>query len=285
MGAAMQMTVEQYAELYGKRTDAVQKKLRQKFAGERFALDSELSPEHIAELSVDGRRSKRANIARKVLAETSPKVREKLQRYYDTATPEQVVEDMQAIGSDLVDFAPKEKPQPKHRPAPEPEWVEIVVDKPAPEPEPEEEQWTQEQERPFYQRALLVCLLVAPTAASVTNMYKVTGDITGEPITAALYTVVLSITALGFTLSGIRSWVTVALAVVLIGYESFCNLTRLYYGLMGGVTGNPTRFLGTVTSIFESGSHGTAIVIAAFSAVMLAAVQYTAILEINRHGK
>ena len=245
MGTILQMNVEQYAELNGKQTDAVQVKLRRIFPGQKFALDTELTGEHLAALSVDGRRSKRANIPHVV-------------------------------------SAPKEKPQPKPQPAPEPEWVEIVVDKPTPEPEPEEDQWTQEQERPFYRRALLVCLLIAPTAASVTNMLHVTGEITGEPITAALYTVVLSITALGFTLSGIRSWVTVALAVVLIGYESFCNLTRLYFGLMGGVTGNPTRFIGTVTRIFESGSHGTAIVIAAFSAAMLAAVQYTAILELQK---
>ena len=113
MGTILQMTVEHYAELHGKQTDAVQVKLRRIFPGQKFALDTELTAEHLAALSVDGRRSKRANIARKVLAETSPKIREKLQRYYHTATPEQVVEDMQAIGSDLVDFAPKEKPQPK----------------------------------------------------------------------------------------------------------------------------------------------------------------------------
>ncbi len=131
-------------------------------------------------------------------------------------------------------------------------------------------------------RALLISLLIAPTAASITNMFHVTREITGEPITAALYTVVLSVTALGFTLAGIRSWLTVLLAVVLIGYESFCNLSRLYYGLMGGTSGNPTRFLGTVTDIFGSGSHGTAIVIAGFSAAMLAAVQYSAIFELNK---
>ena len=260
MGIAMQqMTVEQYAELHGKQTDAVQVKLRRMFPGERFALDTELSPEHLAALSVD-RRTGKPSVARQLLAETPPEVHEKVRRY---AAEKQ-----------------KEKPEPK--PAPEPEWVEVVTDKPAPEPEPEEEQWVKEQERPFYRRALLISLLIAPTAASVTNMYHVTGEITGEPITAALYTVVLSITALGFTLAGIRSWITVLLAVVLIAYESFCNLSRLYYGLMGGVSGNPTRFLGTVTNIFESGSHGTAIVIAGFSAVMLAAVQYSAIFELSK---
>jgi len=131
-------------------------------------------------------------------------------------------------------------------------------------------------------RAMLIFLLVAPTAASVTNMYHVTGEITAEPITAALYTIVLSVTALGFTLAGTSSWLTAILSFLLIGYEAFCNLSRLYYGLMGGVCGNPTRFLGTVTDIFHSGSHGTAIAIAGFSAAMLAAVQYTAIFEINK---
>lgn len=252
MGLVMQqVTVEQYAELHGKQTDAVQVKLRRIFPGERFALDTELSADHLAALSVDRRtNAKRANVA--------PKVRARV----------------------VSDHTPKEKPQPQ--PAPEPEWVEVLVDKPAPEPEPEEETWTQEQERPFYRRAILIALLIAPTAASVSNMYSVTGEITGEPITAALYTVILSVSALGFTLSGVRSWVTVLLSVILIAYESFCNLTRLYYGLMGGVNGNPTRFLGTVTELFNSGSYGTAVLIAGFSALMLAAVQYTAIFEIQK---
>lgn len=245
MGSAlMAMTVEQYAELNGKQTDAVQVKLRRIFPGERFALDTELSAEHLAALSVDRRTNgKRAKVDR-------------------------IVE-------------PKEKPQPKPQPAPKPEWVEVVVDNRPPAPEPEKEDWAKQQQRPFYRRVILIGLLIAPTGASVTNMYAVTGDITAEPITAALYTVILSASALGFTLAGVRSWVTVLLSVILIAYESFCNLTRLYYGLMGGVSGNPTRFLGTVTDIFQTGSHGTAIVIAGFSAAMLAAVQYTAILELS----
>lgn len=243
MGSAlMTMTVQSFANLHGKQTDAVQVKLRRMFPGQKFALDTELSADHLAALSVDRRTNvKRANVAE-----------------------------------------PKKQPQPKPQPTPEPEWVEVVTDKPAPEPEPEEEQWVKEQDRPFYRRAILIALLIAPTAASVSNMYSVTGEITGEPITAALYTVILSVSALGFTLSGVRSWVTVLLSVILIAYESFCNLTRLYYGLMGGVNGNPTRFLGTVTELFNSGSYGTAVLIAGFSALMLAAVQYTAIFEIQK---
>lgn len=133
-----------------------------------------------------------------------------------------------------------------------------------------------------YRSFILGFLLVAPTAASVTNMYDVSYSITQEAVTAGLYTTVLALTAMGLTIAGVKSWVTVGLSLILIGYESFCNLSRLYFGLMGGVKGNPTRFLGTVTDLFDTGSHGTALIIAGFSALMLAAVQYAAIFELQK---
>lgn len=130
--------------------------------------------------------------------------------------------------------------------------------------------------------AILSLLLAAPTAASVTNIYTVALAITQEEGTAVLYTIVLACSALGFTVANFRSWLTFSLSALLIAFESFCNLSRLYHGLMGGVSGNPTRFLGTVTEIFNSGSHGTALIIAGFSALMLAAVQYAAIFELQK---
>ena len=139
-----------------------------------------------------------------------------------------------------------------------------------------------------YRSFILGFLLVAPTAASVTNMYDVSYSITQEAVTAGLYTTVLALTAMGFTIARVKSWVTVGLSLILIGYESFCNLSRLYFGLMGGVKGDPTRFLGTVTDLFDTGSHGTALAIAGFSALMLAAVQYATIFELqknNNNGK
>lgn len=86
------MTVEQYAEMHGKQTDAVQVKLRRMFRGEKFSLDSELSAEHLAALSVDRRKSGkqsetkpakvRATVAREVLAVTPVVAREKVVRQY-----------------------------------------------------------------------------------------------------------------------------------------------------------------------------------------------------------
>ena len=135
---------------------------------------------------------------------------------------------------------------------------------------------------PKKRTAILSLLLAAPTAASVTNIYTVALAITQEEGTAVLYTIVLACSALGFTVANFRSWLTFSLSALLIVFESFCNLSRLYHGLMGGVSGNPARFLGTVTEIFNSGSHGTALIIAGFSALMLAAVQYAAIFELQK---
>ena len=130
---------------------------------------------------------------------------------------------------------------------------------------------------------LLIALMIAPTAASVENMYSVTFSLSASAHSAVFLTAVLSVSALGFVVAGVRNWYTVGLAALLIAYESFCNLTRIYGGLMGnGHTGNPTRFLGTVTDIFNTGTHGTAIFLGAFTAFFIAAVQYAAVFELNR---
>ncbi len=130
---------------------------------------------------------------------------------------------------------------------------------------------------------VLVCLLIAPTAASVENMYNVTRSLSESAHTAVFLTVVLSVSALGFVWAGIRSKWVVALALLLITFECFCNLARIYGGLMGiGTTGNPTRFMGLVTDIFGSGTHQTAIVLGGITALFLAAVQYAAIISINK---
>lgn len=130
---------------------------------------------------------------------------------------------------------------------------------------------------------VLYFLLAAPTVASIHNMFAVTNDLSGNVFDAVALTVVLSVSALGFVWYGIREWHTIALALLLIAYEAFCNLARIYGGLMGiGTTGNPTRFMGLVTDIFGSGTHQTAIILGGITALFLAAVQYAAIISINK---
>ncbi len=132
---------------------------------------------------------------------------------------------------------------------------------------------------------VLYILLIAPTVASVHNMFTVTFALSGNTYDAISLTVVLSMSAIGFVWYGVRAWYSIALAAILITYEAFCNLTRVYGGLMGSgtPTGNPTRFVGLVTDIFGTGTHYTAIFLGAFTAFFIAAVQYAAIIEINKN--
>lgn len=130
---------------------------------------------------------------------------------------------------------------------------------------------------------LLAGLVACPTVASVRNMYGVTLSITDSVFDAVALTVVLSVSALGFVVAGLRGAWVVLLAVVLIAFEAFCNLTRIYGGLMNvGQSGYPTRFLGLVTDVFNSGSHGTAVALGGIVAFVLAAVQYAAIFQLNK---
>lgn len=131
---------------------------------------------------------------------------------------------------------------------------------------------------------ILYVLLIGPIVASWHNMYLITHDLSGTVYDAVALTAVLSFSAIGFVWYGVRRWYIMALAGFLIAYESFCNLTRIYGGLMGSgtSTGNPTRFVGLVTDIFGTGTHGTAIFLGAFTAFFIAAVQYAAVFELNK---
>lgn len=153
--------------------------------------------------------------------------------------------------------------------------VQAVPPQPAPaaetEPPKKESAW---------RRPLLILLLIAPTLASTKNMFQVADQLT-DAFSAVLLTVVLSLTALGFVLAGVRSWLTIALAVLLIAYESMCNLVRIYAGLFA-VSGNPTRFLSQFCEVFNAGNHGSAIALAGATAFFIAAVQYSAVYELNK---
>jgi len=133
-----------------------------------------------------------------------------------------------------------------------------------------------------YRGVALVALLIAPTLASVQNAYHTSVQLMGDIFGATCLTVVLSLTALGLVFSGARSWTTMLLAIILIGYESFCNLTRIYSGLMIGGKFGTSEFLGRVCDIFNSGSHYTAVCLGGLTALLLAAVQYVSLFELNK---
>lgn len=127
----------------------------------------------------------------------------------------------------------------------------------------------------------LISLMIAPTLASVSNMYHVTAELT-DTLGAVCLTVLLSTSAVGFTLSGAKHRLAIAVTVATVLYEAFCNLVRIYGGLMQGQNGNPTKFLGLVTDILPTGSHASAVILGLITAGLISGVQYAAIFEMQK---
>jgi len=118
---------------------------------------------------------------------------------------------------------------------------------------------------------MLYGLLITATAASVLNMYRVTAELSEANMSALLLTIVLSVSAIVFVLSGVRRRLTYALAGLLIAYECMCNMTRIHAGLYTE-NGDSTRFLGQFCDTFSTGTHQSAFFLAAFTAFFIAAV-------------
>lgn len=130
---------------------------------------------------------------------------------------------------------------------------------------------------------LLYTLMVVPAAASIQNMHRVTFDIAGHEFAAVLLTGLFSASPFLFVLAGLKNRLTVWLVAVLVLYEAFCNFTRIYGGLTGfGLRGMPTRFLGLVTDVFNSGTHQTAVVLAVIMSMLAASVFYAAYNELRK---
>ena len=126
-------------------------------------------------------------------------------------------------------------------------------------------------------------LMAAPAIASLQNMLHVTADITHDGLAAILFTYAFTATPFLFVVFGATGRLSMALTGALIAVELFCNTVRIYGGLTGfGGSGYPTRFLGIVTEIFNSGTYQTATVIAVILSSLAAAVLYKAYFEYQK---
>lgn len=132
------------------------------------------------------------------------------------------------------------------------------------------------------QKAVAFALLCASVLIPVTNVYRVCAELTG-PFDAVLFTVTLTAVAPLFVWLRLNTWWANLLTAALIGFEVFSNTSRVFSGLMySGVTRNPTRFLGQVCDLLQSGTYWTAVVLAASFAVMVAGVQYSLIKHLKK---
>lgn len=134
-----------------------------------------------------------------------------------------------------------------------------------------------------FRRWILYCLMAIPALASIQNIHGVTFDITGHLFGSVLLTGLFSAAPFLFVLAGVKNAATRILVALMVIYEAFCNLTRIYGGLTGfGKGGFPTRFLGLVTDIFNTGTHQTAIFLAVVMSIIAACTFYAAFFELGK---
>lgn len=127
--------------------------------------------------------------------------------------------------------------------------------------------------------------LASATIASVANMWLICLHLSdGDKFSAGVMTAVFSGSALCFIAARAVSFWPSLVMWVLIGFEAFTNTTGVYYGLLGR-TGTPTRFLGMVTDILNTGTHYTAIGLGATMAIIIGAVQIVSIKTIIQNIK
>ncbi len=129
---------------------------------------------------------------------------------------------------------------------------------------------------------ILYGLMAAPAVASIQNMHSVTGDLTGL-YSGIMLTAIFSLAPFAFIVVGLRGWFVKSLTLLMIAYECFCNVMRIYGGLTRfGIDGYPTRFLGLVTDFCNSGTYATARFLSVFMALIAAGVFYAAYLSLNK---
>lgn len=149
------------------------------------------------------------------------------------------------------------------------------------------EEFVQDQEapqKPAQKTWMLFIPLVLATVASVANMYLICLHMAdGDRFSAWVMTGVFSGSALCFILSGAVGSLSKMAMWLLIAFESGCNVTGVYHGLLGR-TGVPTRFLGMVTDILETGTHYTAVGLGVVMALIISIVQIASIKSIISHG-
>jgi len=169
------------------------------------------------------------------------------------------------------------KPRIQHQPKPDAE--------PKAKPQPKEKPETKPQtaKEPAFATAILWAIVAAPTVASGNNIVRVCMSIMGERVGGLTLAAVICLTSMALTYVGMRSGLARWLIWFVLAFETLANITTIYDGLMGGV-GNPTRFLGVVTTICNSGTHGTAIVLALFAALLLAGAQFAGLFELKKRS-
>lgn len=146
-------------------------------------------------------------------------------------------------------------------------------------------------------------ILLATMLVSWQNMYAVTGELFQESGTASLtLTGILCFSPFIFSMFGMAQGHIKVLVICLGIFEGFCNVARIFGGLNGfshvhkifytakdgvahtvaTVTGCPTRFLGLVCDLFNSGTVYTAKALAALLSGLIFWLFYAALFGLKK---
>lgn len=146
-------------------------------------------------------------------------------------------------------------------------------------------------------------ILLATMLVSWQNMYAVTGELFQESEAASLtLTGILCFSPFIFSTFGMAEGHIKVLVIALGAFEGFCNVTRIFGGLTGfshihkilytakdgtshtvaTITGCPTRFLGLVCDLFNSGTVYTAKALAVLLSGLIFWLFYTALFGLKK---
>jgi len=140
-----------------------------------------------------------------------------------------------------------------------------------------------------WKRLFLYAMVGTIGLISWQNMAAVTGHLFEGWFASQLITAIFTLSAPFLAWAGMmRGWGS-AMVVLMVIFEGICNVTRIYGGLTNfdtpGRMGYPTRFLGLVTDICDSGTLMTAKIIAVVMSALLCGLFFIFIFELKKKGK
>lgn len=147
----------------------------------------------------------------------------------------------------------------------------------------QEETQTPTKKRDIWKTLGLWFLMLAPVFGSFQNVNTVTGNLLDTKTASLTFTILFSLAPFVIAWVGVGALVRFFVVPVLMLFEGFCNLTRIYAGLVNfDQNAFPNRFLQLVCDIFNSGTKGTALAISAIMAALSLVIFFAGYIGLNK---
>lgn len=142
---------------------------------------------------------------------------------------------------------------------------------------------TKPKERTGWQTLGLILLMLLPVFGSFQNIYVVTGHLMDTWVASMTFTILFSVAPFVLTWVGVGRVVRFLVVPVLMIWEGFCNLTRIYAGLINfDQNAFPNRFLQLTCDIFDSGTKGTALALSGIMAALALVIFFAGYIGLNK---